>query len=384
VVTGRVIQGRYLLQRVVVQDSNCAVYQGFDQVLQRAVAVKVPSAEIVPAYRASVRATSQFAHPNIIGTYDLVADPDHLYLVQEFVDGDNFQTLLHAQMPLQQVVDLGVQICQALLFASSPPRKVCHGDLTPSAILRDRRGLVRVNNFALPSDMQYFTVWNTLGGTEQVLADHHLPSGQVTAGRQADDTRAVGLLLYQLLTSRATGTTPGEPPADGRMRFMRNVPAELCEVVARAVIHQHPQYISSADTLLAELRTISDALEPAPVEVAVAAGYQTEEVARGAQPFSAVPSGRLAISTPTREAVTESAATAYAPDPRTANMLPDFPLSSATPVDWAGVPQRGYAQEMEAKPQHVNVLVLLGIGIVLFALFFVIGLFLAHALLGAR
>src|ERR1700730_5719259 len=114
--TGRMISRRYLLQRLLKQGQACAVYQGFDQVLQRTVAVKVAPAEHIPAYRAALRATSQFSHANITGTYDLIVEPDSLYLVQEYVDGDDFATLLQGQMIPYEVVDIGVQICQALLY----------------------------------------------------------------------------------------------------------------------------------------------------------------------------------------------------------------------------------------------------------------------------
>ena len=70
--TGRIIHGRYLLQRLLKQGQCCAVYQSSDQVLQRNVVVKIVPAEHIPAYRAALRATSQLAHPNIIGIYDLI------------------------------------------------------------------------------------------------------------------------------------------------------------------------------------------------------------------------------------------------------------------------------------------------------------------------
>ncbi|GCE18735.1 protein kinase domain-containing protein [Dictyobacter kobayashii] len=268
--TGRVIQRRYLLQRLVQQGQTCAVYQGFDQVLQRTVAIKSAAVEHIPAYRAAIRATAQFAHPNIIGIYDLIVEPDALYIVQEYVDGDDFGTLLQSQLSPYHVVDLGVQICQALIYAGTPVRKVCHGDLTPASIIRDRRGQVRVNNFALPGDNFYFSTWNVIGGTGTVFADPELPAGQASEGRHADDTRAVGLLLYQLLAGRNPDARSVEPPADGRLRFMRNAPPEVCEVIARTIVRQHPQYISTPETLHAELKVLAEALEPpAPLSLRV-------------------------------------------------------------------------------------------------------------------
>ncbi len=234
--TGLVIGGHYLLQHLIKQGQFSTVYHGVDQLFQRNVAVKSVPADQLPAYRAAVRMTSQFSYPNIIGLYDLVAKPDRLYLIQEYVEGDDFAALMQAPLLAHEVTDIGRQVCLALLYASSPTRRVCHGDLTPVAILRDHRGLIRVSNFGLPSDIAYFSAWNNLGGGGVVLADRDLPWGAVSEGRQADDVRATGLLLYQLLTSHAPASTTVEPPADGRLRFPRSVPPELCELIARTVI----------------------------------------------------------------------------------------------------------------------------------------------------
>ena len=204
---GQVIGGHYLLQRLIQQGQYSTVFQGVDQSFQRVVAVKAVSAAYIPMYKAAVRKTSQFSYPHITMLYDLVIEPDRLYLVEEYVEGDDFATLLQAQLQPFDVAEYGRQICSALLYASSPTRRVCHGDLTPGAILRDRRGLIRVNNFALPTDTQYFTAWSKIGGEGRDVSDANLPWGAMSPGRQADDTRAVGLLLYQLLAGRPPNAT---------------------------------------------------------------------------------------------------------------------------------------------------------------------------------
>src|SRR5579859_1145510 len=153
--TGRVVNRRYLLQRLLRQGQFSAVYVGTDQVLQRPVAVKVVPAPYIQDYRAAIKLTAQFSHPNIIGLYDLVVETDVLYVVQEYVEGDDFATLLQKALSVFEVVDLGSQMCQALVYAGNSPHRVTHGDLTPGAVIRDRSGLVRVNNFALPSDQPY-------------------------------------------------------------------------------------------------------------------------------------------------------------------------------------------------------------------------------------
>ena len=388
--TGRVIHRRYLLQRLIQRGAVCAVYQTFDQILQRPVAVKVAPAEHMPAYRAALRSTAQFTHPNIIGIYDLIVESDTLYIVQEYVDGADFKTLLRTQLAPHQVADIGAQICQALVYSGTPSRKVCHGDLTPSAILRDRHGLVRVNNFALPSDMPYFNAWSIVGGGDSVLSDPNLPWGQMSDGRKEDDTRAVGLLLYQLLAGRNAEAVSVEPPADGRLRFMRNVPAELCELTARAMLPMHPQHIKTPEELRAELKLLAEALEQAsPPAVAPELVYSAEDIARAKQHSPIPSSGPLSpmpsvSPIPMRENTTEEElglrkavaghmiATEAVP--------PSSPPVASVPTKLAAARQAAYATlpGIDEQSRHLNIPVLLLIGFVLFALFFGFGWMLAH------
>lgn len=385
--TGRIIQRRYLLQQLVKQGQMGTVYQGFDHVLQRAVAVKVVPPEYIPAYRAAIKATSQFSHPNIVGIYDVLVENELLYLVQEFVEGNDFSSLLQTSLTAHQVAELGAQICLALLYAGASSRKVNHGDLTPAAILRDRYGSVRVNNFALPSDVQYFTAWNVIGrgndGT--VLANRELPEGQMTEERRADDTRAVGLLLYQLLAGRPPGATSVEPPADGRLRFMRNVPPELCELVARSIIRQHAQYIASPDVLYKELKTLAETLEPPPPPVTIPASSRRAEEFMGIHQFSpAAPTGTGKFGVPGPVSEPGKVGTAYSNylDTNAHMAAMEAPVVGQTVPDvsmkLAAARQAAYPVR-EERPRRINMPVLLGIGLVLFILFFIIGYFLAHA-----
>ena len=250
--TGRVVNRRYLLQRLLKHGQYSAVYVGTDQVLQRPVTVKVIPAPYVEDYRAAIKLTAQFSQSNIIGLYDLVIEAEVLYVVQEYIEGDNFAALLQRALSVFEVVDLGSQICQALIYASNSAQHIVHGDLTPGALIRDASGLVRVNNFALPSDQSYFQKWCIMGGDGLALFDPDLAPGTFSEGRQADDTRATGLLLYQLLSGRAPGASGVEPRPDGRLSFQRHVPPELCETVARAVVRRHPHAISTPEELFTE------------------------------------------------------------------------------------------------------------------------------------
>ena len=388
---GQVIGGHYLLQRLTQQGQFATVYQGIDQSFQRLVAVKVVSAAFIPQYKAAIRKTSSFSHPNVVMLYDMVSEADQLYLIEEYVEGDDFAALLQAQLQPYDVIEYGRQICAALLYASSPGRRVCHGDLTPAAILCDRRGLIRVNNFALPSDMQYFNAWNAIGSEDVQLADRDLPYGVISPGRQADDVRAVGLLLYQLLSSRGSHATVVEPPLDGRLRFMRNIPAELCELVARTIIRSHPQHINTVEALDTALYALTETIEPSvPLAAHMAAYSQAEEVKPRQFSPASLPVGIASHPLPAAQPgyppssyqmdhAVKLASPSMEPIAPAAPTIADPSLLAATTRQAQDQPYTYLHPEVPASRSPL--LLWLIIGLIAFILFFVIGYFLGSAFL---
>jgi hypothetical protein len=239
--------------------------------------------------------------------------------------------------------------------------------------MRDHNGFVRVNNFALPSDVSYFQHWSVMGGAGPVVADTELPWGTLSEERQAQDTRAVGLLLYQLLASRTPGTSIVEPRPDGRLNFQRNVPPEVCEAVARAVARQHPNAISTPEALFVELRSLADLLEPALPAASITTG-QEEPV--GARQFSAA-GGKLATALPVREGshpVTEAPLFRPAQAPR----LPasDGGPSSLTVADQQlhlSSQQRSYPEQPVQPQGRSTLLLILLICLIVFVVLFIVG-----------
>jgi len=310
-------------------------------------------------------------------------EPEQLYIVQEYVEGEDFAALLQTQQSAYQVAEMGMQICQALIYAGGGARKACHGDLLPTAIIRDRRGQIRINNFGLPSDIYYFTSWSVVGGDGRVVSDRELPWGKISDGRKEDDTRAVGLLMYQLLMSRAAGVSSVEPPTDGRLRFTRNVPAELCEIVAQAIIRQHPQHINNPEDLYKELKALLALLEPPVVEVPVNAypAARVNEMAP-AQAFSGA-GQQLSPAVGYRDANMPMGQGMQGYGNEAQGIMTDAlggGGASDLSLKMAAARQAAYPQEgMQVQPRRgVNLPILLLFGIILFALFFVVGYFVAN------
>lgn len=374
---GRVIYGRYLLQRLIKQTAFCSVYQGVDQRLQRAVTVKSVLAANLRSYRTALKMTANFSHPHIIGLSDLVIEPESLYIVQEYVDGESFETLVQHQLTPFEVADAGWQICLALMYAGSSSRRVCHGDLVPSSVMRDRMGMIRINNFAQPTDLAYFQKWCTLGGEDLPLLETTLPPGQQSDARKADDTRAAGLLLYQMLTGSM------ESPPDGRLRFSRLTPPELCETVARVVVRQHPQHINTPEVLYAQLKALAELFEPPlsfpPAEESSLRQLSSAGVARsnpGLTPSPLLPSREnepVDVSTYS----TQIPGLEVTPSSETVGNVP-----FNSPVQQAGYSPAPYAlASASAKKSGPSALIVLLLCLIVFLIFFAAGYSLAHFLI---
>lgn len=205
-----------------------------------------------------------------------------------------------------------------------------------------------------------------MGSEGTPLLETELPWGQQSENRKADDTRAVGLLLYQLLTGSL------EPPADGRLRFSRGTPPELCEIIARAVVRQHPQNIDTPEALYAHLKPLAEALEPP-----LPAPVQEEPLVRQ---FSPAGVGKMGTPLPTR--VSEHGGrslSSYSGKLPSLEVTPSSPTVANTHFNAAGH-QPTYPPTPAASKTSPALLILL-IGLLAFGLFFAVGYFLGHALI---
>ena len=130
------------------------VYRGFDEKLQRVVAVKTIRSEHRLAgdskarFLREARILSRLAHPSICQVYDLVQTEAADYLVFEFVEGVTLDDLARTR-PLdeREVLELGARICEALAVAHR--ERIIHRDLKPANIMVGGNGAIKVLDFGI-------------------------------------------------------------------------------------------------------------------------------------------------------------------------------------------------------------------------------------------
>ncbi|HEY1390769.1 MAG TPA: protein kinase [Ktedonobacterales bacterium] len=240
--SGRQLARRYTLTDELAPGALSRIVRGDDVMLRRPVIVKAIPPEYVEVYTEAMRSASALTHPATVAFYDAFYEEGWLLLVQEAIQGQALTRYLRQGVPSERAVNLALQLAHLLAYAHH--RDVVHGDLTPTAILVDRQATIRVNNFGLPPNLDYFVAE---GGNEL------LPP--LTDGTPYSDVLALGLLLRQLLSNADLAG------AEHGVRQLRaDVAPELSHVVTRIVTPDASDAIQDAAALASALEEIGEQL----------------------------------------------------------------------------------------------------------------------------
>lgn len=237
---GRVIAGRFVLERRLGKGGMGVVYLANHNVLKRPFAVKLLRREFVSNERAlarffrEARVASSVDHPNIVSIYDYgQTDKGEPYLVMEYVEGTLLYQLVigsptRSLHPLQ-AVDIGLQVARALEHAHQ--RGVVHRDIKPENILvttvAGQENFVKVLDFGVARVLgqpPLTRVGEEIIGTPEFIAPEMMSaSGELSP---SVDLYALGIMLHD--------TIVGEPPWKGDLKeilhgHMNVVPPKLSE-----------------------------------------------------------------------------------------------------------------------------------------------------------
>lgn len=257
------------------------VYKAEDTKLDRFVAIKFLPHHIAAndgerqRFKVEAKAAAALNHPNIATIHAIEEADDQMFIVMEFIEGQELRKLLidHGQLSIDDCLNYAAQIAEGLKAAHA--KGITHRDIKSSNIMVTESGQVKIMDFGLAKisgGMQLTKSGVTLGTVAYM-------SPEQTRGAEVDhrtDIWALGVVLYEMITGQlpfkgeyetaVMYSIWNEEPAP-ITSLRANVPIELERVVEKALQKDRANRYQHVNELLADLKSPAKALASEPARI---------------------------------------------------------------------------------------------------------------------
>jgi len=245
--------GKYPVIREIGSGATSRVYLARDTFAERDVAIKVflfdsnidpqTSRMMHKAFLAEASLAGKLNHPHIVDIFDAVAEPDHSYLVMEYVPGTTLEAHsdVTSLLPLNKVVEIIFKCIRALEYAFQ--HGVIHRDIKPGNILLSHTGETKVGDFGASFQQRHGVETTQITG---IGSPAYMLPEQVrmeTLSHQTD-IYSLGVVMYRLLTGRLPFDASSQAglhyailntPAQRPIKLRPDLPPLLDEIVMKAI-----------------------------------------------------------------------------------------------------------------------------------------------------
>src|SRR3954466_10878238 len=203
--------GKYPIEREIGSGATSRVYLARDPFNERDVAVKVflfdeqadrqTERMMHKAFLSEASLAGKLNHPHIVEIYDAVVEPDHSYLVMEYVSGTTLEAHSGVTnlLPLNKVVEIIFKCIRALEYAHE--HGVIHRDIKPGNLMLSEAGETKVGDFGAAFQQRHGQESTQITG---VGSPAYMSPEQIRMEdlNQQTDIYSLGVVMYRLLTGR--------------------------------------------------------------------------------------------------------------------------------------------------------------------------------------
>lgn len=214
---GQIIDDKYEILTLIGQGGMSKVYLARDRRLNKQWAVKEIQKRardknnevVVQSAIAEANMIKQLDHPSIVRIVDIIENPDVIYIIEDFIEGETLNTILenHGAQPQELVVEWAMQICEALEYLHTRKPAIIYRDMKPSNVMLKPDGNIKIIDFGIAREYKEQSSADTVSlGTKGYAAPEQFGGKGQTDART--DVYCLGVTLYHLVT----GHSPCDPP----------------------------------------------------------------------------------------------------------------------------------------------------------------------------
>ena len=265
--------GKTILHYKIIQELGRGgmggVYKAEDTKLKRHVAIKflpkhiAADSEERERFKIEAQAAAALSHPNIATIFNIEEVDDELFIVMEFINGQELKDRIDAgPLTVDESLDIATQIGKGLQAAHK--NGIVHRDIKSANIMLKEDGQVKIMDFGLAKvhGGKQITKAGTTLGTAAYM------SPEQTSGETVDhrsDIWSLGVLLYEMLS----GQLPFKGDYDQAITYSilneeqqpitglrTGIPMEMERIVNKCLQKDPADRYQHADELIVDLRQL--------------------------------------------------------------------------------------------------------------------------------
>lgn len=282
---GTRLNGRYSIKRVIGQGNMSYVYEAFDDLLQRPVAIKqmvIPhgawdTASFIKRFKREFHFLSAIEHPNVIKAYGFFSEANTAFMVLEIVKGPSLQDLIikraQTNVSLSMNLAIAIQLSRAIEVINTAG--IIHRDIKPTnVIINDANKKLKLLDLGVAttvkSELSRLTNHGHIVGTPDYLSPEQI-NGEYASN---SDVFSVAVVLYQIFAGIDKSPFHNENPMSTMMsistkelpclldistlssELYRQTYEKIWMILERALVKEPEERMSSATELADEFEMI--------------------------------------------------------------------------------------------------------------------------------
>jgi eukaryotic-like serine/threonine-protein kinase len=276
-----ILGNRYQIQQTLGTGGMSVVYLAKDLMLERPVALKVlrpdltTNADFSNKFRQEAKAVAILSHPNIVTVHDFGVDRGRLYIVMEYVPGQDLKTMIRqsGKLSIKEALLLITQACAGLGYAHRAG--LVHCDVKPHNMIVTPEERLKVTDFGISRALSTINPYersDIVWGSPQYFSPEQAAG---LAPSPASDVYSIGVILYEMLTGQLPFISEDtnelvrmhrdQPPLPARV-LEPSIPVELDQIIMKVLSKEAASRYRTADQLGRILTAFSESYSPTRIQ----------------------------------------------------------------------------------------------------------------------